>query len=96
MNTKLNLLLTSGSALAAGMAQGAVHYSGPTNIVVSLPPTPAVGAYFDLNNDGLVDFAIGFDGYTEANHQKPFISGYPGLSPGTAVRGDSTPGWTMA
>ena len=87
MNAKRNLLVTSGSVLAAGMAQGAVHYSGPTNIVVSLPPTPAVGAYFDLNNDGVVDFAIGFDGYTEANHQKPFISGYPGISPGTAVRG---------
>lgn len=87
MKTRRTLLLTSGSALAAGMAQGAVHYSGLTNVLVSLPPTPAVGAYIDLNNDGLVDFAIGFDGYTEANHQKPFISGYPGFNPGTAVLG---------
>lgn len=85
MNTKHTLLITSSSALAAGIAQGAVHYSGPTNIVVSLPPTPAVGAYFDLNNDGVPDFGIGFDGFTEANHQKPFIFGYPNYVAGSAV-----------
>jgi hypothetical protein len=87
MNAKHKLLLTSSSALAAGVAQGAIHYSGPTNVVVSLPPTPAVGAYLDLNEDGVPDFAIGFDGFTSANHQKPFISGYPSFDPGSAVLG---------
>jgi hypothetical protein len=87
MNTNHKLLLTSSSALVAGVAQGAIHYSGAVNTVVPLPPAPAVGAYFDLNNDAVPDFAIGFDGFTTANHQKPFISGYPAYDPGTAVLG---------
>jgi len=76
------------------MAQGAVQYSGPVNTVIPLPPTPAVGAYFDLNNDGLVDFGIGFDGYSSANHQKPFISGYPTYSAGSAVLARLYPTYT--
>jgi hypothetical protein len=87
MNRKQQLILTSSSALAAGVAQGAINYSGPVNTVVSLPPTPAVGAYLDLNNDTIPDFAFGFDGFTTANHQKPFISAYPAYDPGTAVLG---------
>ena len=71
--------------MAAGVAQAAVQYSGPVNTVISLPPTPAVGAYFDLNNDGIVDFALGFDGFNSANHQKPYIYGFPNFSSGTAV-----------
>lgn len=85
MKTKHTLLITSSSALAAGMAQGAVQYLGPVNFVFPLPPSPAVGTYIDLNNDGLPDFALGFDGYTTANHQKPFISAYPSDLSGSAV-----------
>jgi hypothetical protein len=77
MHTKRTLLVTSSSALAAGVAQAAIQYSGPVNTVVPLPPTPQTGAYFDLNNDGILDFGFGFDGFNTANHQKPFISGYP-------------------
>ena len=85
MNTKHTLLVASGSALAAGVAQGAVVYTGPVNTTYPLPPSPNVGIYLDLNNDGAVDFALGFDGVSTANHQKPFISGFQGASSGTAV-----------
>jgi hypothetical protein len=85
MNTKRTLLITSSSALAAGVAQAAVHYSGPVNTVIPCPATPGVGAYFDLNNDGTVDFALGFNGFNSANHQKPFIYGFPNFNNGTAV-----------
>ena len=81
MKTKRTLLLTSTSALATGMAQAAVQYSGPVNTVIPLPQTPAIGTYIDLNNDGLPDFALGFDGASTANPQKPFVSGYPADDP---------------
>ena len=85
MNTKHTLLLTSGSALAAGMAQGAVHYSGPVNTVATFDLNRVgVYDYFDLNNDGTPDYAFGFDGYSTANYQKPFISGYLISPPGVA------------
>lgn len=85
MKTKRNVLIASSSALAAGVAQAAVHYSGPVNTVIPLPPTPTTGAYFDLNNDNVPDFGLGFDGYTDANHQKPYIFGYPNYASGSAV-----------
>ncbi len=77
MNTKRTLLFTSSSALAAGMAQAAVQYTPPVNFVIPLPPTPSTGYYLDLNNDGIPDFGLGFSGYAVANHQKPYIFGYP-------------------
>jgi hypothetical protein len=76
MNTKRTLLICSSSALAAGAAQAAVHYTGGVNMVYPLPPSPGQ-TLFDLNNDGIPDFALGFDGYTSANHQKPYVAGYP-------------------
>ena len=88
MKTNPRLLIVSGSALAAGMAQGAVHYSGPVNSVLVCPATgaaPATGTYFDLNNDGLVDFFLGFDGYSSPNTQKPFTAGYPNYANGSTV-----------
>src|ERR1035437_2510726 len=85
MKTQHTLLIASSSALAAGMAQGAVQYTGPVNTVIPLPPSPAVGTYIDLNNDGVPDFALGFDGALQANHQKPFISAYPTYSNGSAA-----------
>ena len=85
MNTKRTVLLTSSSALAAGMAQAAVQYSGPINNVIPLPPAPTTGAYVDVNNDGVPDLAFGFNGYTQANHQKPYVFAYPNFDPGTAV-----------
>jgi hypothetical protein len=80
MKTNPKLLLISGSALAAGMAQGAIQYSGMVNNVLVCPTSgnvPARGPDFDLNNDGIVDFFPGFDGYSSPNAQKPFIAGYP-------------------
>jgi hypothetical protein len=89
MKTNRSLLIVSGSALAAGMAQGAVHYSGlVTNVVTYTTGTtpPATGSYFDLNNDGTVDFYLGFDGLNPPpNAQKPFIAGYPQYTNGSAV-----------
>jgi hypothetical protein len=88
MKTKHRFLVVSGSALAAGMAQGAVHYSGVLNDILACPASgaaPATGYYFDLNNDGLVDFYLGFDGYSAPNAQKPFVAGYPQYANGSAV-----------
>src|SRR5215472_9520389 len=89
MKTNRSLLIASGSALAAGMAQGAVHYSGlVTNVVTYTNGTtpPATGSYFDLNNDGTLDFYLGFDGLNPPpNAQKPFIAAYPQYSNGSAV-----------
>ena len=85
MNTKRTLVFTSSSALAAGMAQAAVHYTPSVNTVVPLPATPSTGAYFDLNNDGTPDFGLGFDGFSSANHQKPYIFGYPTYNQGSSV-----------
>ena len=88
MKTNPKLLLISGSALAAGMAQGAVQYSGVVNDVLVCPAIgapPVTGYYFDLNNDGLVDFYLGFDGLQPPNAQKPFIDGYPQYANGSTV-----------
>jgi Concanavalin A-like lectin/glucanases superfamily len=88
MKTNPKLLIISGSALAAGLAQGAIQYSGAVNSVLACPTSgqpPATGSYFDLNNDGLVDFYLGFDGYTTPNAQKPFIAGYPQYANGSTM-----------
>ena len=80
MKTQARLLLVSSSALAAGVAQGAIHYSGPLNNVLSCPASgaaPATGFYTDVNGDGLPDLYIGFDGYSAPNTQKPFMAAYP-------------------
>ena len=90
MKTNPRLLIVSGSVLAAGMAHGAIHYSGLLNDVLVCPASggaPVTDYYFDLNNDGLVDFYLGFDGYSSPNAQKPFMAGYPQYANGSAMLG---------
>jgi hypothetical protein len=86
MKTKKIITLVSGSTLASGMAHGAVLYSGLVNSPFPCPASfPATGDSFDLNGDGTYDFFLGFDGYSTPNSQKPYIQGYPGDVPGSAV-----------
>ncbi len=90
MKRKQTFALVSTSALAAGMAQGAVTYSGIINTQVPADPTaPARGADFDLNQDGLNDFYLGFDGFGTSNPQKPYLQGYAVTSPGSTARARS-------
>ncbi len=68
MNTKKSLALVSTSALAAGMAQGAVFYSGSLN----LQATDTTGTYkppVDVNGDGKTDFVFGYEG----SAPKPYV-----------------------
>ncbi len=85
MRTKRTIAVVSTSALAAGVAQGAIHYT-QQNILFPLPATPS-SMPFDITGDTIYDFFIGFEGATSANAQKPYVGGYPDGSPsGTAVR----------
>ncbi|HEX3718498.1 MAG TPA: immunoglobulin domain-containing protein [Verrucomicrobiae bacterium] len=86
MKRKQILTIVSGSALASGMAHGAVLYSGILNSSFSMPVSlPAQGDQFDVNSDGIYDFYLGFDGAETPNYQKPYISGYPSSAPGSTV-----------
>ena len=81
---RTTLAFISTSAMAAGMAQGAVHYT-QYNTVFPLPSVPA-STPFDINGDGTNDFFVGFDGYTTANPQKPYVGANPSATgAGSAV-----------
>jgi PEP-CTERM motif len=68
MNTKTSLALVSTSALAAGMAQGSVIYSGALNLQQAFNNTePRQG--IDMNGDGTNDVTFGF----ETNALKPYV-----------------------
>jgi hypothetical protein len=70
MNTKQSLALVSTSALAAGMAQGSVVYSGPLNLQQNYAATGLVRQGVDMTGDGTNDFAFGY----EANGAlKPYV-----------------------
>ncbi len=69
----------SSSALASGMAQGAILYSGPVN--TTLAYNSGLTACFDLNQDGASDFCLGFG---NNNQNKPYVQGFPGNVPGSA------------
>jgi hypothetical protein len=84
MKRKQTIAVVSTSALAAGMAQGAIHYT-QQNLAFPLPSTPS-STPFDITGDTIYDFFIGFDGINTANAQKPYVGGYPtGAAPNTAV-----------
>jgi hypothetical protein len=76
MKTKQTVSLVSASALAAGMAQGAVNYSGPINTQL----TSSTSTSFDLNQDGAEDFIVGFN---SSNFAKPYVQGSPSAVPGS-------------
>ena len=68
MNTKKSLAFVSTSALAAGMAQGSVFYSGP----LSLQQTYSASNYrqgVSMGVSGTNDFVFGF----EADPTKPYV-----------------------
>lgn len=80
MKRKQFLTIVSSSTLASGMAQGAVLYSGPVNTILSYNSGQTV--CFDLNQDGINDFCVGFG---NNNINKPYIQGYPDSAPGSAA-----------
>src|ERR1035437_2908091 len=70
MNTQKSLVLLSTSALAGGMAQGAVVYSGPLNLQQNFVATGLARQGVDMTGDGTNDFAFGY----EANvATKPYV-----------------------
>src|SRR5580700_10888089 len=79
MKNRRLFTIVSGSALASGMAQGAVLYSGPVNTTIAYNSGQTI--CFDLNLDGVDDFCLGFDA---SNVNKPYIEGEPGSAPGSA------------
>jgi hypothetical protein len=86
MRTNQTVSIVSVSALAAGMAQGAVTYSGPINTQLTSSSTD-----FDLNQDGTTDFTIGFN---SSNFSKPYVQGYPDAVPGsTPLARLASDGW---
>jgi len=71
---KQSIAIVSTSALAAGVAQGAVTYSGLLNIELPCPDDWIVApAQIDMDGDFVTDFNVGFDGYTSSNWRKPFV-----------------------
>ncbi|HVM47703.1 MAG TPA: hypothetical protein VMU04_06735 [Candidatus Acidoferrum sp.] len=69
MNTKTSLAVISTSALAAGMAQGSVVYSGLLNLQQNTG-TADNREGVDMTGDGTNDFAFGFEGTSPA---KPYV-----------------------
>ncbi len=74
MIRKRSIALVSSSALAAGMAQGAVTYSGLLNQQLPCPADWLVSAAeIDMDGDFYTDFKVGFDGLISSNWRKPFV-----------------------
>jgi len=72
MNTKQSLALVSTSALAAGMAQGGIIYSGSLNLQQPYAASGLARQGVDMTGDGTNDFAFGY----EANAAlKPYVDG---------------------
>jgi hypothetical protein len=69
MKTKNSVAVVSASALAAGMAQGAVIESGPLNLQQNLGISDSRQAV-DITGNSISDFTFGYDA---ANAMKPYI-----------------------
>ena len=90
MRTKRTVGIVSTTALAAGMAQGAIYYTNQ-NVVLPTPVNPNTPAPFDISGDTIYDFFLSFDGFSSANSQKPYVSGYlAGSPPNSAVLGTTS------
>ena len=90
MRTKQTVGIVSTTALAAGMAQGAIYYTNQ-NVVLPTPVNPNTPAPFDISGDTIYDFFLSFDGFSSANSQKPYVSGYlAGSPPNSAVLGTTS------
>lgn len=83
MNTKQSLALISTSALAAGVAQGALVYSGPLNWQQPFTSTPDPRHGVDITGDGASDVIFGY----ETAAQKPYIDCRPGPVAGITQSG---------
>ncbi len=81
MTTKQSVAVVSTSALAAGMAQGAVIYSGPLNLQQTYTDANYRQAV-DINGDGVKDFTFGF----EAKPASPYIDARTYVSPEIPVQ----------
>jgi hypothetical protein len=84
--TKRTIAAVSTTAMAAGMAQGAIFYTNQ-NVVCTLPNSPHTQTQFDVNGDTTYDYFLSFDGVSNpANFRKPYLEGYgTGPIPNTAV-----------
>ncbi len=69
MNKKQTFAVASTSVLAAGMAQGAIVYSGPISYAITGNDSYPV----DLNQDSNMDYIVHFDGANGDNQLKPFV-----------------------
>jgi hypothetical protein len=74
MKTKQSVVLVSASALAAGMAQGSVIYSGPLSLQQNDDATARQPV--DMNGDGVSDFTFGY----EFGALKPYIDARTSVS----------------
>ncbi len=70
MTTKHSFCVVSASALAVGMAQGSVIYSGPLNLQQGSSGT--LRQAVDMDGDLTPDFTFGYEG--EGSAQKPYQS----------------------
>ncbi len=69
MNTKKSLAFVSTSALAAGMAQGSVIYSGPLSLQQNFSSTLPYRQGVSMGISGTNDFVFGY----EAGANKPYV-----------------------
>lgn len=69
MNHKKTLAVVSTSALAAGMAQGSVVYSGPLNLQQNFSSSLPYRQGVSMGVSGTNDFAFGY----EAGDNKPYV-----------------------
>ncbi len=81
MKTKQSVTLVSVSAMAAGMAQGSVIYSGPLNLQQSFFDGEARQA-IDMNGDGVRDLTFGY----EVSATKPYVDARTYVSPQIPVQ----------
>jgi hypothetical protein len=73
MNKKQSIALVSVSALAAGIAEGAVIYSGPLTLQQNNEGTARQPV--DMTGDGISDFTFGYEGA-----QKPYVDARTSVS----------------
>jgi hypothetical protein len=83
MTKKITLAIVSTSSLSAGITQAQIISSGPLNILQTFPTNSATQTWrvgVGILSTNTPDFAFGFDGFTVANTQKPYIDARADLS----------------
>ena len=83
MKSKQSVALFSASALAAGMAQGAVVYSGPLNLQQNYNSNDSLARQpVDMTGDAVSDFTFGY----EESATKPYVDVRTYVSPTIPVQ----------